>query len=92
MRMEHVKGSKRGELILYALSTCGWCAKTRKLLDDLGVEYSYVYVDRLPHEEMESAIWEVEKHNPSGSFPTLVIDGSRAIVGVREADIREALK
>ncbi|HII75790.1 MAG TPA: glutaredoxin family protein, partial [Methanolinea sp.] len=42
MRMEHVKGSKRGELILYALSTCGWCAKTRKLLDDLGVEYSYV--------------------------------------------------
>ncbi len=92
MRMEHVKGSKRGELILYALSTCGWCAKTRKLLDDLGVEYSYVYVDRLPHEEMESAIWEVEKHNPSGSFPTLVIDGSRAIVGFREADIREALK
>jgi len=90
--MEHVKGSKRGELILYALSTCGWCAKTRKLLDDLGVEYSYVYVDRLPHEEMESAIWEVEKHNPSGSFPTLVIDGSRAIVGFREADIREALK
>ncbi|HNQ30167.1 MAG: Glutaredoxin [Methanoregulaceae archaeon PtaB.Bin009] len=92
MRMEHVKGSKRGELILYALSTCGWCAKTRKLLDDLGVEYSYVYVDRLPHEEMESAIREVEKHNPSGSFPTLVIDGSRAIVGFREADIREALK
>jgi glutaredoxin len=90
--MEHVKGSKRGELILYALSTCGWCAKTRKLLDDLGVEYSYVYVDRLPHEEMESAIREVEKHNPSGSFPTLVIDGSRAIVGFREADIREALK
>ncbi|HNS83484.1 MAG TPA: glutaredoxin family protein, partial [Methanolinea sp.] len=70
----------------------GWCAKTRKLLDDLGVEYSYVYVDRLPHEEMESAIREVEKHNPSGSFPTLVIDGSRAIVGFREADIREALK
>jgi len=92
MQMEHVKGSKRGELILYALSTCGWCAKTRKLLDDLGVEYSYVYVDRLPHEEMESAIREVEKHNPSGSFPTLVIDGSRAIVGFREADIREALK
>jgi glutaredoxin len=90
--MEHVKGRRRGEIILYALSTCGWCAKTRKLLDDLGVEYSYTYVDRLPPIEMEDAIREVEKYNPSGSFPTLVIDGSRAIVGFREAEIREALK
>jgi len=90
--MEHVKGRRRGEIILYALSTCGWCAKTRKLLDDLGVEYSYTYVDRLPPIEMEDAIREVEKYNPSGSFPTLVIDGSRAIGGFREAEIREALK
>lgn len=78
--------------MLYALSTCGWCAKTRKLLDQLGVEYSYVYVDLLPPTEMEDAIREVEKFNKNGSFPTLIIDGSRVIVGFREADIREALK
>ncbi|HOT03910.1 MAG TPA: glutaredoxin family protein [Methanolinea sp.] len=92
MQMEHVKGRRRGEIILYALSTCGWCAKTKNLLGELGVEYSYTYVDRLSPAEMEDAIREVEKYNPSGSFPTLVIDGSRVIVGFREAEIREALK
>ncbi|HOS83011.1 MAG TPA: glutaredoxin family protein, partial [Methanolinea sp.] len=35
---------------------------------------------------------EVEKFNPAGSFPTLVINGSRVIVGFREAEIREALQ
>jgi len=41
---------------------------------------------------MEEALREVEKHNPAGSFPTLVINGEKAIVGFREAEIREALK
>ncbi|MCU0631540.1 MAG: glutaredoxin family protein [Methanolinea sp.] len=90
--MEHVKGRKKGEIRLYALSTCGWCAKTKQLLNDLGVEYHFVFVDRLPPAEMEEAIREVERFNPSGSFPTLVIDGSRSIAGFREAEIREALK
>lgn len=92
MDMEHVKGRHMGDIRLYALSTCGWCAKTKELLNTLGIEYRYVFVDKLPHDEMEEALCEVEKHNPSGSFPTLVINGEKAIVGFREAEIREALK
>ena len=65
---------------------------TKNLLGELGGAYSYTYVGRLSPAEMEDAIREVEKYNPSGSFPTLVIDGSRVIVGFREAEIREALK
>jgi arsenate reductase-like glutaredoxin family protein len=30
--------------------------------------------------------------NPSASFPTLVIDNQRSIVGFKEDEIREALK
>lgn len=92
MDMELVKGRHIGDIRLYALSTCGWCAKTKELLNTLGIEYRYVFVDTLPHREMEEALREVEKHNPSGSFPTLVINGEKAIVGFREAEIREALK
>jgi len=80
MHMEKVKGRQKGDIRLYALSTCGWCAKTKQLLNTLGVEYYYVFVDRLSQKEMEDAIREVEKFNPSGSFPTLVINGSKAIV------------
>jgi len=32
MKMVHVEGKNAGQIILYALSTCGWCKKTRELL------------------------------------------------------------
>jgi glutaredoxin-like protein NrdH len=91
MKMEHVPGRDKGRIMLYALSTCGWCKRTRELLQELGVEHSYVYVDLLPPDEMEQALQEVERHNPRGSFPTLII-GSKVIVGFREQEIREALR
>jgi len=91
MKKEHVPGKNKGTIILYALSTCGWCAKTKDLLKELGVDHSYVFVDLLSPDEREAALQEVEKFNPAGSFPTLVIDKSRVIVGFKEKDIREAL-
>ena len=91
MEFVHVKGKKKqGEVVLYALSTCGWCAKTKELLTGLGVDCSYVYVDLLPRDEMEKAFTEVKRFNPACSFPTLVIDSRKTIVGFREEQIREA--
>ena len=89
---KHVPGKDVGHIMLYALSTCGWCAKTKKLLDDLGVEYNFEYVDHLQGEEREQAIQEVKHWNPSCSFPTMVINDETCIVGYREDKIREALK
>jgi glutaredoxin-like protein NrdH len=91
MGLEHVEGEKRGEVMLYALSTCVWCNKTKKLLSDLGVEYSYIYVDLLKGVERKRTLEEVRRHNPNVSFPTTVIDGERCIVGYKEREIKEAL-
>ncbi len=77
--------------MLFALSTCIHCKKTREFLEELGVGYDYLYVDLLPREEMEQVIREMEKHNPRGSFPTLVIDHTTVIIGSRLDEIREAL-
>ena len=91
MEFVHVKGKKQqGEVRLYALSTCGWCAKTKELLTGLGVDFSYVYVDLLPRNEMEKAFEEVRRFNPACSFPTVVINGGKTIVGFREQELREA--
>jgi glutaredoxin-like protein NrdH len=91
MAVEHVIGKNRGKIMLYALSTCGWCAKTKDLLREMGVEFDYTYVDLLEGKEQDDAITLVEKVNPSGSFPTLVIDDKKTIIGFREQEIREAL-
>lgn len=91
MPVEHVAGKNLGPVMLYALSTCGWCRKARELLGELGVEYDYLYVDLLKGQEREEAIKAVTKLNPQCSFPTMVANG-KCIVGFREDEIREALK
>ncbi|OGO17604.1 MAG: NrdH-redoxin [Chloroflexi bacterium RBG_16_50_11] len=91
MAVNHVAGKKKGKVMLYALSTCGWCKKTRELLAELGVEYDYTYVDLLKGEEQNAVIKEIQKYNPACNFPTLVIDSKKCIIGFKEDDIREAL-
>ena len=90
MAVEHVDGKDKGNVMLYALSTCGWCAKTKDLLRELGIAFDYTYVDLLDGMEQSDAMDRVEKFNPSGSFPTLVIDNRKSIVGFKEKEIREA--
>jgi glutaredoxin-like protein NrdH len=91
MTINHVAGKKKGKVMLYALSTCGWCKKTKALLNELGVEYDYTDVDLLKGEEQSATVKEIEKFNTSGNFPTMVINSSKCIVGFKEDDIREAL-
>ena len=91
MSQVHVKGENKGKIILYALSTCVWCKKTKKLLTELGVDFSYVYVDLLKGEEQVNVMAEVSRFNSSRSFPTLVIDDETVIVGYQEKKIREVL-
>lgn len=88
--MKHVEGKKKGQIKLFALSTCGWCGRTKKLLDSLGVDYSYVDVDLLDGGDREEAMKEIEHWNPDRTFPTLVIN-DKCIVGFKESDIKEAL-
>lgn len=91
METKHVKGKNKGNILLYALSTCGWCGKTKKLLEDLDLDFFYVDVDLLEGKEKEEAIKELERWNKSRSFPTLVIDNKKCIVGFKEDSIRKAL-
>jgi glutaredoxin-like protein NrdH len=90
MSLEHAKGRNVGNIMLYALSTCGWCRKTRDLLNSLGAEYDYIYVDLLPENERDDIMKTVQKWNPSSSFPTIVIN-NKPIVGFKEDEIRKAL-
>jgi len=91
MALKRVEGKKVCDVVLYALSTCVWCRKTKAFLGELGVEYCYIDVDLLEGEERAQADREVEKWNPSGSFPTMVVDGKRCVRGYKPEEIREAL-
>jgi glutaredoxin len=91
MALVHVKGTKKGKVILYALSTCVWCNKTKKLLTELGVDFAYVYVDLLEGAEKERILNDMSHCNPVRSFPTLVINDTTCIIGYQERKIQEVL-
>ncbi len=91
LNFEHVKGVNKGDVKLYALSTCVWCGKTKELLMQMGVEFNFIYLDLLQGDTKQYAIDEVKRYNKNCSFPTLVINNDKTIVGFKEAEIKEAL-
>jgi glutaredoxin-like protein NrdH len=90
--LTHVSGKNVGDIRLYALSTCIWCKKARALLDELKIDYSYIYVDLLEKEENATTKTEIIKFNPRCSFPTIVINNESCIAGFDEQKIRELVK
>lgn len=88
---KHVAGNDKDKVVLYTLSTCGWCRKTKTLLSEMGVGYSYVDVDLLQGPAREQVIEAVTQWNPRASFPTIVINNRESILGFDEEKIREAL-
>lgn len=89
--MNKVKGEKKSKPVtLYALSTCGWCRKTKELLNRSKVEYEYCDVDVQTGEEKKEVMAKLMKLNPHGSFPTVVI-GDEVVVGFDEERIAKLL-
>ncbi|MFO7817754.1 MAG: glutaredoxin family protein [Thermodesulfobacteriota bacterium] len=75
---------------LYALSTCVHCKNTKEFLDKNNIDYDCVHVDLLQGEEREHTIREIKKYNPDLSFPTLVGNDDKVVVGYKENEILEA--
>lgn len=74
----------------FGLSTCIHCKHAREYLDQCGVDYACVYVDKLTGKEREDVIKTIKEHNPSVSFPTMIINGV-VVVGFNQDKIDEAL-
>lgn len=89
MDIMHVPGEDRGEIMLYTLSTCVWCRKMKRWLDEKGYAYSYVDVDLESGAEKEAVMEEVERWNPLCSFPTVVIDQKECFVGYKPEKLQE---
>jgi glutaredoxin-like protein NrdH len=75
----------------FALSTCGWCKKTKRFLDAHNVNYEIDYVDLLTGAEKAQVMAEMERWNPRRTFPTVVVDDNEVVVGFREDRLREVL-
>lgn len=87
-----VAGKESGDILLYTLSTCIWCKKTKKWLKKKRLAYRFVDVDLAEPEEKETLLDEIHHWNPEGSFPTMVINGREVIVGFKPEKFEELLQ
>lgn len=87
MRLTDVAGRSLGNIKIYTLSTCGWCKKTKNFLNNHNVAYSYIDVDLVPEDERDQVVREQKKFNPAGSYPTIVLDNGRTIIGFDEPSL-----
>ncbi|MBM5804586.1 MAG: glutaredoxin family protein [Candidatus Verstraetearchaeota archaeon] len=92
MKIERVPGTnKKHKVFLYALSTCAWCKKTKRLLQDKGVEFEFVDVDLCSEEDLKRVRADITRRGAGMTFPLVIVDDKTLVVGFREDKIEEAL-
>ncbi|MEW6549230.1 MAG: glutaredoxin family protein [Spirochaetota bacterium] len=79
-------------IVVYALSTCGFCRKAMSFLDDEGFSYSFIHVDKIPLDTKNELKKELkEKFNENVAFPFAVIDDKDHLVGFIRPDWERTL-
>jgi len=76
---------------VYALSTCPYCKRTKRFLDQHKIAYDCTEVDLLDDDEQDKVLDNIEKMTGKRSFPVVII-GKEIIVGHDEDKLRKALR
>ena len=79
------------EVVVYALSTCPWCRKTKQWFEDSKVPFESVDVDKLSGDEQDAAAKKAYELSGGRRFPVTVVNGE-VIVGFSPDKFLEHLK
>lgn len=80
------------EIVVYALSTCGFCRRALGFLRDNNIAFTYVYVDKLDFDVKQKVKQDLkEKFEERVVFPYMVIDDQDVMVGFVKDDYESTL-
>ena len=93
MKREKVRGDRKNhQVLLYALSTCGWCKMTKAFLNDNSIEYEFIDVDKLEIDDREIISKDIKNRGARLAFPTIIIDEKTIITGFKKDQLTKALE
>lgn len=79
------------DVTLYALSTCPYCKRAIKFLQERGVDFDVIFLDELEGDKRKEVIKKV--HEISGSYAVpLIVKGNKHVLGYDEKEIQELLE
>jgi len=77
-------------VLMYTLSTCPWCRKTKQFFKDKSVPFHYVDYDLANEEEQERIVKEITGYGVQLAFPCVKINGN-VVVGYNPEKYTELL-
>lgn len=78
-------------VLLYALSTCMWCQRTKAFLQQHAVAYEYIDVDLQDRMTKHNIIQDILKRGGQLTYPTIIIDDTILIQGHHLDKLTEVL-
>ncbi|MDH5779808.1 MAG: glutaredoxin family protein [Candidatus Bathyarchaeota archaeon] len=84
--------NNKHRVFMYAISTCAWCRRAKRFLEDNKIEYEYVDIDLCSWEDREKIRRDILSRGGRLSYPTIIVDNKIMITGFQEHKIRGALE
>jgi glutaredoxin-like protein NrdH len=84
--------NRKHKVLMYTISTCAWCKKTKKFLSDNDIEYNYVDIDLCKEADREKIREDIRKRGGEIVFPTMIVDDKILITGFLTDKIKEVLE
>ena len=93
MQTTKVEGNNRKhKVLMYAISTCGWCRKAKNTLKEMDVEYEYIDVDLCSGEDRQQIRQDIQNRGGRLAYPTIIVDDKILLTGPSREDLREVLE
>jgi glutaredoxin-like protein NrdH len=77
---------------LYAISTCGWCKRAKRVLNENEIEYEYIDIDLASQEDKETIRKDIQKRGGILAYPTVIIDDQTLLTGPSPDKLRQVLE
>lgn len=80
------------KVLLYAISTCGWCKRAKAFLNENSVQYEYLDIDTCNSEDQNKSMNDILNRGGRLAYPTIIVDDELLLTGPTPEKLREVLE
>ena len=85
--------NNKREIIIFTLSTCMWCKKCKRFLNDRKIKYRYIDMDQIPYSQKSEILDYLRKtYSQRVSYPYMICDKNDIVVGYDPNKYEELMK
>lgn len=84
--------NNKHKVLMYAISTCGWCNRAKKFLNDNNIEYEYIDIDLCNQEDKNKIRQDIQSRGGHLAYPTIIIDNKTLLTGADPNKLKEMLE